>query len=179
MKKYFKKKIVIEAVKWTGKNLYDVTSFIDGKCPTLNSDIARDKWADYERLVKFGGLTVKTMEGVMKAVVGCYIIKGVKGEFYPHDGELFEEVYEEFVPLRTPDPNGVLLLTLEELEEYKEKFNPFMFQGKFTNIQLDDDGDCCEIFKHDFTRDKIGYKITSTKAILWLAERFNLNGDKG
>lgn len=40
-------------------------------------------------------ITIKTPEGEMDAKVGSYIIKGVAGEFYPCDPDIFEMTYEE------------------------------------------------------------------------------------
>lgn len=39
-------------------------------------------------------LYISTLEGVMKADVGDYIIKGVAGEFYPVKDEIFRLTYE-------------------------------------------------------------------------------------
>jgi len=41
------------------------------------------------------GETIRTKEGVLKAIFGRdFIIKGVKGEIYPIDKEIFKETYE-------------------------------------------------------------------------------------
>lgn len=40
------------------------------------------------------GGEIKTLEGVMQVTEGDYIIKGVKGEFYPCKPEIFEQTYE-------------------------------------------------------------------------------------
>jgi hypothetical protein len=37
---------------------------------------------------------IETLEGVMKANVGDWIIKGVKGELYPCKPDVFEMTYE-------------------------------------------------------------------------------------
>lgn len=37
--------------------------------------------------------SIETLEGVMKANVGDYIIKGVNGEFYPCKQDIFEKTY--------------------------------------------------------------------------------------
>lgn len=42
-----------------------------------------------------GSIAVETLEGVMKANVGDYIIKGVNGEIYPCKPDIFEKTYEE------------------------------------------------------------------------------------
>ena len=34
------------------------------------------------------------LEGVMEAVIGDYIIKGVQGEFYPCKPDIFDKTYE-------------------------------------------------------------------------------------
>jgi hypothetical protein len=40
-------------------------------------------------------LFIPTLEGVMKADVGDYIITGVKGEKYPCKPDIFEATYEK------------------------------------------------------------------------------------
>ena len=36
---------------------------------------------------------VNTLEGLMKGLAGDYLIKGVRGEFYPCEKSIFEETY--------------------------------------------------------------------------------------
>lgn len=48
-------------------------------------------------------LKIKTLEGVMTAIEGDYIIKGVKGEFYPCKPDIFKETYEEVKYLNVLD----------------------------------------------------------------------------
>ena len=43
-------------------------------------------------------LYISTLEGEMQADVGDYIIKGVKGEFYPCKPDIFRMTYEEVNP---------------------------------------------------------------------------------
>ena len=42
-----------------------------------------------------GGFNIKTLEGVMHASPGDFIIKGVKGEFYPCKPDIFVATYEK------------------------------------------------------------------------------------
>ena len=50
----------------------------------------------YDRsLVINGELYMETLEGKMKANIGDYIIKGVKGEFYPCKPDVFHKKYEK------------------------------------------------------------------------------------
>jgi hypothetical protein len=40
------------------------------------------------------GLDIKTIEGWLRARPGDYVVRGVRGEFYPVQREIFEETYE-------------------------------------------------------------------------------------
>jgi hypothetical protein len=79
VKRYVKKPVVIEAVRWDGSNLAEVQQF--------NPDCY---W-------NFGAqkLCMPTLEGYMYAAKGDYIIRGVKGEFYPCKPDIFERTYGE------------------------------------------------------------------------------------
>jgi hypothetical protein len=41
-----------------------------------------------------GGVSIPTLEGTMRGEVGDWIIKGVKGEFYPCKPDIFEATYD-------------------------------------------------------------------------------------
>lgn len=95
MMKYRKKPVEIQAVQLTTDNIFQVVTFIDGKKPDVKCDIAADKWEDYKRIVINEGLEIKTLEGVMMADFGDYIIKGIKGEFYPCKPDIFQLTYDK------------------------------------------------------------------------------------
>jgi len=40
-------------------------------------------------------IDIRTLEGVMRALPGDWIIKGVQGEFYPCKADIFAATYEE------------------------------------------------------------------------------------
>lgn len=44
------------------------------------------------------GMWIPTLEGVMLAKAGDFIIKGVNGEFYPCKPDIFRKTYEEVTP---------------------------------------------------------------------------------
>lgn len=89
IKKYRKKPVEIEAVQWTGDNLAELRK-MDG----FNSVHTC-----------FGGrLSIKTLEGMMFASVGDYIIKGVQGEFYPCKPDIFEQTYDIVSDAPTIEP---------------------------------------------------------------------------
>jgi hypothetical protein len=78
--RFHKKPVVIEAVRWTGDNYWDVVApFLHGQDHFVSR---ADKVA------------IKTLEGTMDADVGDWIIKGVQGEFYPCKPDIFEATYE-------------------------------------------------------------------------------------
>ena len=79
--KYRKKPVVIDAVKWTGENFDEITRF---------ATLSRVELSD-------GLLHIITLEGMMVADEGDFIIKGVKGEYYPCKPDIFEKTYEKVV----------------------------------------------------------------------------------
>lgn len=86
MPKFKKKPVVIEAVQFSGKRTPDLEKlFHPRKFPLLLDD----------REVEGGMvLLIPTLEGVMKAKPGDWIIRGVNGEFYPCKPDIFEKTYE-------------------------------------------------------------------------------------
>lgn len=92
-KRYRKKPVVIDAIQWTGDNLRDVICFTDGP-PDTRTNHAGMMWEKYEDLVQRDGLKIYTLEGTMNANIGDYIIKGVKGEFYPCKPDIFAATYD-------------------------------------------------------------------------------------
>lgn len=90
MKKYIKKPIPIEAVQWTGGNRAEIANFCN-QAHFIYHDTA---WKAGVTGV-FVQLVIHTLEGDMTANQGDWIIKGVRGEFYPCAKDIFETTYEE------------------------------------------------------------------------------------
>ena len=88
--KYRKKPVVIEAVQWTGKNLEEIKSFVGEQ---LEYDIVDTAW-EVGKGSPYVLMKIRTLEGVMGASVGDYIIKGVNGEVYPCKPDIFAKTYE-------------------------------------------------------------------------------------
>lgn len=85
MAKYRKKPVVIEAVIWEGwKSQDDIRKFNGGQNWTMT----------VHRLTNTYSLNIPTLEGVMLANEGDYIIKGIAGEFYPCKPDIFNNSYE-------------------------------------------------------------------------------------
>ena len=86
---YRKKPVFIEAMRWDG---------------SITSADAIEKWSNGQtkcRAASFPpcrvGIFIPTLEGEMRADPGDWIIKGVKGEFYPCKPDIFETTYEPTV----------------------------------------------------------------------------------
>lgn len=93
MMMYKKKPIIIEAVKWDGKNHREMWNFLTGKTDDYISSSSDNFYIDHEKVT--GGLVIKTLEGEYPVSIGDYVIKGIKGEFYPCKPDIFELTYEE------------------------------------------------------------------------------------
>jgi hypothetical protein len=86
MPKFRKKPVVVEAIRYLGQeNCAEVHKFLgythyaNGCLPTIMAP----------------SIGIATLEGEMRANPGDWIIKGVKGEFYPCKPDIFEATYEE------------------------------------------------------------------------------------
>ena len=109
-----KKPVEIQAVQWTGDNLYALMLFTEGQFERVNSvtyftarvhDDLHNTWID-----------LKT---------GDWVIRGVKGEFYPIEESVLTETYERDIEHAVPadagdlDPERVdvaLRLVIESLD---------------------------------------------------------------
>jgi len=78
--KYRKKPIVVDAIRYEDLTINEVCLFMGG-----------DTLVDF----KTHSIIIETLEGKMFAKPGDYIIKGVKGEFYPCKPDIFEQTYEK------------------------------------------------------------------------------------
>lgn len=91
---YRKKPVVIQAIEWTGDNFEELAKFMG--CDTKDYFSQEGSCRFY---VSHGSkvLTIKTLEGDHRAIPGDYILRGVKGEFYPCRQDIFLETYETVV----------------------------------------------------------------------------------
>ena len=104
MQKFVKKPVVVEAYQYNGINITEIESFVGAKLPTVwLSDVDTQ-------------LIIPTLEGDMKASKGDYIIKGIKGEFYPCKPDIFKQSYNMI-----KKNNGILS---EGEKRVRKSFNP-------------------------------------------------------
>lgn len=83
--KFRKKPVVIDAIKWEGSAsaIIDWGNSFEGQC-------------DFSFIggPSGGYVHIRTLEGTMTASIGDWIIRGVKGEFYPCKPDIFAATYE-------------------------------------------------------------------------------------
>lgn len=84
--KFRKKPVVIEAMKFDG-NFHQISEWVDGGKPPMANTIIRHTNSPEM-------LTVETLEGPLYAQKGDWIIRGIKGEYYPCKPDIFEATYE-------------------------------------------------------------------------------------
>ncbi len=82
--KYRKKPVVIEAIRLIESECtpQEAAAWCGGKAAGVG-DLSAKQWIE-----------IATLEGVMRADYGDYIIKGVSGEFYPCKPDIFALTYE-------------------------------------------------------------------------------------
>lgn len=78
-KQYRKKPVIVEVLQFTAIGVIDWDKIYEF-CPDVRP--------------RNGELYIKTIEGEMHVSPNDYIIKGVKGEFYPCKPDIFEATYE-------------------------------------------------------------------------------------
>lgn len=91
MAKYRKKPVVVEAFQWGTRDQTKQPDELD-EFPWFDAAIEMGlAWMEHNLNL----LKIRTLEGVMTASPGDYIIQGVKGEIYPCKPDIFEATYEE------------------------------------------------------------------------------------
>ena len=85
--KYVKKPVVIDAMQYLGQaDLTELKTWVE----TFGVEFRTFFNAD----AKNEGLSVNTLEGTMNVSVGDFIIRGLKGEFYPCKPDIFNLTYD-------------------------------------------------------------------------------------
>lgn len=84
--KFKKKPVVIEAVQYTATLFQDKTIVNWKELQALAGDCL--VWDEF-------GFIIKTLEGNMRLSPGDWLLKGIKGEYYPCKPDIFEQTYEK------------------------------------------------------------------------------------
>lgn len=85
MEEYRKKPVVISAIQYDGT---------EESAATIASIENFEGMLDFKS-GSFDGFYINTLEGQMHVSAGDYVIKGLKGEFYPCKSDIFEMTYEK------------------------------------------------------------------------------------
>jgi len=83
--KFRKKQIIVDAIQFTGKNYDEVLKWSKALWPRITP---HDIVGDHVQRIK-----IWTLEGIMEACPGDWIIRGVKDELYPCKPDIFEATY--------------------------------------------------------------------------------------
>lgn len=106
VQRFRKRPVTIEAMRLIGTpaETHAVYQWIEAN--TLGSfqpPTGEDDWVAPESGVSIdpatGDMLIATLEGVMHARLGDWIVRGVQGEFYPVRADIFEATYD-------PEPEG-------------------------------------------------------------------------
>ena len=81
MSKFRKKPVVIEAIQYDGssESMKEISAMSDREIRWMSNN---------------NTIVIETLEGNMRANIGDWIIKGIKGECYPCKPDIFEATYE-------------------------------------------------------------------------------------
>ena len=92
MSRMFRKKpVVVEAVQFTED--LALRMLVDKETGPFGLQ-ASGTYHPGNRTISRAWIGIKTLEGVMHAEVGDWIIRGVQGELYPCKPDIFEKTYE-------------------------------------------------------------------------------------
>jgi len=127
--KYRKKPICVEAIEWTGANVDELDQFMGNKSYSLTD----------------GQLYIETMEGTLRVGKGDYIIRGIKGEYYPCKPDVFLETYEpvdsdelnaEQTSQNTSIPVVPLNIIIDAIEMASDEWNQYLDIEKMAVVSL-------------------------------------------
>ena len=132
MNKYIKKQVVVEAIQWDGtlekaleisqiEGLNSVIEYYLTKTVIIGESTSNSVNTSEE----IKSFKIKTLEGDMNVSKGGYIIKGIKGEFYPCKEDIFKKTYLDFTEyVSTNELLTDLDNALESVENNLQSFLP-------------------------------------------------------
>jgi len=104
IQRFRKKSVIIEAILFSayqeGEEPAEWNNFKGGEVWNwLIENNVKFNLSQNDDDISYAGayLEIETLEGIMKAQVGDWIIKGIKNEFYPCKSDIFKATYEEII----------------------------------------------------------------------------------
>lgn len=116
MNYYRKKPLVIEAIQFKSDGSANVVA--------IQEFMGKHISPEYESGDTF--ILIRTLEGIMRADINDWIIKGVKGEFYPCKPDIFQQSYEP--ASHTPEQGGYWKKRCEAAEAFITSVKPFQWE---------------------------------------------------
>lgn len=92
MTRFRKLPVEIDAIRWTGDNIIEVMAFMSPSEPIYVNNLSHMKFTNADDIVG-----IQTLEGIMIANKGDWILRGIKGELYPCKSDIFFATYKEIV----------------------------------------------------------------------------------
>lgn len=144
MSQYRKKPVVIDAIQWDGSlEMAEKILKLEGIDALLRFNV----------LTNAPELAIKTLEGIHNVSPQDYIIKGVKGEYYPCKPDIFEATYnsvdssETFLDRMKKEKEELdeKLLKLNDFIENNPKFNEL---SNINRILLVNQFNAMELYKY-------------------------------
>jgi hypothetical protein len=86
--RYRKKPVIIDAIQYTENSRDRIVNWLGSNC--YSTAIGEDG-EEYE----LQNIRIRTLEGELMVSIDDWVIKGVKGEFYPCKPDIFEATYEK------------------------------------------------------------------------------------
>ena len=99
--KYSKKPVIIDAIQLTYDNIKEIYEFIHNEKIDFSQITTERYFDDYINIVRRNGMDIPTLEdGDDKrakhvASIGDWIVKGIRGEFYPVKNDIFLLTYDD------------------------------------------------------------------------------------
>ncbi len=166
--KYKTKPCEIEAIEYTGKNGTEILHF-------MFPDIEDDATSFDE--------TIKTLEGEMHCSVGDFIIRGLKGEFYPCKPDIFNLKYQPCDTIEQPEQPEQSKDEVKEdwienkMKEFDEKYGRVMvIKNEISNPQY---GGIRQFLKSSLTQQKEAIENGWEEKYNKLLEEYNNVKDSG
>lgn len=105
---YRKKPVVIEAMQFPndGPGQHEVSMWVEtngGKINLYDGAVEENVKTDTDANWRWKYGSIETLEGAHRVNQWDWVIKGVKGEFYPCKPDIFEQTYEAVSP---SNPSG-------------------------------------------------------------------------
>jgi hypothetical protein len=94
-KRYRKKPVIVEAIQFNGLNFKEIIEFTKGKAFKKEGVGSSANGNGYPQ--HYESFYINTLEGEMLTSINDWVIKGIKGEFYPCKPDIFNKTYDEVI----------------------------------------------------------------------------------